>query len=286
MATRGSSTVIAIGAAIAWSKISKVGAVAGDVGAAPASHTHQLAGLGDVLITAPTVGQVLAYDAVNGRWINDDGGGGPGAMQPLSVWVNPTAVNAEGIDLPATVADRVLGRGFSTLQWMQVSRSMLANGLAFSVIGRSAATDGPVTDLVATPNSVLRRNALGQFGFAKITILEIDSQQSDGGYVLTSGSGGQPVWSRNQTLGSGAGTATSIQGSLVVVISNNGDYARISSAGIELFRRSISTVTPLVKLDLNAYGAWTTAKAMGIREIDVCDNGIPKKMLVLASAAY
>jgi hypothetical protein len=277
---------IANGAAIAWSKISKTGAVAGDIGAAPASHTHQLSGLGDVLITAPTVGQVLAYDAVNGRWINDEGGGGPGVMRPNSVWVNPTSANAEGTDLQATVANRVLGRAAGNLLWTTVTRSMLSDGVAFSVIGRAGATDGPVADLVATPNSALRRNALGEFGFAKITVLEIDSQQSDSGYVLTSGFGGQPAWSRNQTLGSGAGTATSIQGSLVVVISNNGDYARISSAGIELFRRSVSTVTPLLKLDLNAYGTWTTAKAMGIREIDVCDNGVAKKMLVLASAAY
>jgi hypothetical protein len=277
---------VANGAAIAWSKINKAGAVAGDIGAAPAGHTHQLSGLGDVLITAPTVGQVLAYDAVNGRWINDDGGSGPGVMRPNSVWVNPTTANAEGTDLPATAPNRVLARAAGNLQWTTVARAMLTDGVAFSVIGRAGATDGPVADLVATPNSVLRRNALGEFGFAKITALEIDSQQSDSGYVLTSGFAGQAAWSRNQTLGSGAGSATSIQGSLVVVISNNGDYAKISSAGIELFRRSVSTITPLVKIDLNAYGAWTTAKAMGIREIDVCENGVPRKMLVLASAAY
>jgi hypothetical protein len=207
-------------------------------------------------------------------------------MRPNSVCVNPTNVNAEGIDLQATVANRVLGRAAGNLQWTMVTRNMMSDGLAFSVIARAGATDGPVADLVATPNSVLRRNALGEFGFAKITVLEIDSQLSDSGYVLTSGFGGQPTWSRNQTLGSGAGTASSIQGSLVVVISNNGDYAKISSAGIELFRRSVSAITPLVKIDLNSYGAWTTAKAMGIREIDVCENGVPKKMLVLASAAY
>jgi len=277
---------VANGAAIAWSKISKAGATAADVGAAPASHQHALSGLSDVLITAPTVGQVLAYDAVSGRWINDDGGGGPGTMQPYSVWVNPTNANADGIDLPASATNRVLARGLGNLQWTQVSRPMLADGLAFSVIGRAGATDGPVADLVATPNSVLRRNALGEFGFAKITVLEIDSQQVDSGFVLTSGFGGQPAWNRNVALGSGAGSATSIQGSLIVVISNNGDYAKISSAGIELFRRSVSTVTPLVKLDLNAYAPWTTAKAMGIRAIDVCENGVPKKMLVLASATF
>ena len=277
---------IANGAAIAWSKISKAGAVAGDVGAAPASHTHPLSGLSDVLITAPTVGQVLAYDAVNGRWINDDGGGGPGAMRPLSVWVNPTNVNAEGIDLPATIDQRVLIRVAGSLSWGLVTRSALTDGTAYSVMGRSTGTAGPVADIAAAVNTTLRRGATGDLSFGKITLAHIDSGQTDGGWVMTTDNVGAPQWNRTLTLGKGAGTPVSVQGAIVVVISNNGDYAKISSGGIELFRRSVSTVTPLVKLDLNAYGAWTVAKAMGIREVDVCENGIPKKMLVLASATF
>ncbi len=239
-----------------------------------------------MLITAPTVGQVLAYDAVNGRWINDDGGGGPGAMRPLSVWVNPTNVNAEGIDLPATIDHRVLIRVAGSLSWGQVTGLAMTDGAAYSVMGRSTGTAGPVADIAAAVNTTLRRAATGDLGFGKITLAHIDSGQTDGGWVMTTDGVGAPQWNRTLTLGKGAGTPVSVQGAIVVVISNNGDYAKISSGGIELFRRSVSTVTPLVKLDLNAYGAWTVAKAMGIREVDVCENGIPKKMLVLASATF
>ena len=277
---------VAVGAAIAWSKIAKTGAVASDVGAAPATHTHPLAGLSDVVITTPTVGQVLAYDAVNGRWINDDGGGGPGTMRPLSVWVNPTNANAEGTDLPAGIDNRALLRVAGTIAWTQVNRQTLTDGSPYSVIGRATATSGPVADITADVSTVLRRGVSGDLAFGKIVSAHIDSGLTDDGWVLTTGPIGQLLWARTVTLGKGAGTPASVQGALVVVISNTGDYAKISSAGIELFRRSVSTVTPLVKLDLNAYATWTVAKAMGIREIDVCDNGVAKKMLVLGSAAF
>jgi hypothetical protein len=281
---------VAAGAGIAWSKIDTEGATPADVGAAPEDHDHALQGLRDVVITAPTVGQVLAYDALNGRWINDEpGGGGGGDIGPMpaaSVWANPTTDTAEGIAFTTAQDNRVLVKNLGQLFWMQVPRAALSNGAAYSVIGRAGSTLGPVADLTADLNTVLRRGASGDLGFGKIGMVFLESGQADDGWALTTGIMGQLQWTRTPTLGKGAGSSTSVAGALTVVISATGDYAKISSAGIELYRRSVSTTQPLVKLDLNAYASWTTAKAMGIREIDVCLDGVGKKMLVLASAPY
>ena len=182
--------------------------------------------------------------------------------------------------------NQLLGRVANSLHWTQVTRPMLADGFGCSVLARASEIDGPLADLTADPNTALRRGGSGDLAFGKLGLPHLDSGQSDDGWVMTTGFSGEWQWNRTLNLGKGAGTATSVQGALVVVISNTGDFVRISSAGIEIFRRSVSTGVPMVKLDLNAVSGWTMQKALSLREIDVCDNGVAKKMLVLASAPY
>ncbi len=278
---------IADDAAIAWSKIDPSTAVPEDVGAAAEDHTHRLEDLENVTITAPTVGQVLAYDALNEQWINDDpAGGGPGTMQPLSVWVNATTENADGTDLAASVDNRVLARIGGTIAWTQVNRASLADGAANSVLGRSGGVPGPVSDLVAGTNTVLRRTGFGDLGFGKITLAHLESGVSDDGWVMIATAGGSPQWSRAVTLGKNPGVSGATAGSLVVVLAGTGDYVHIGTNGIQMYRPSVSAGQALVRIDLNSYSTWTPAKALAIREIDVCENGVARKMLVLGSGTY
>jgi hypothetical protein len=278
---------VADDAAIAWSKIDWSAAAPEDVGAAAEDHTHRLEDLDNVSITAPTVGQVLAYDALNDRWVNDDpAGGGPGTMQPLSVWVNATTENADGTDLAAAADNRVLARIGGTIAWTQVNRPALADGAANSVMGRSGGVPGPVTDLVAGANTVLRRTGFGDLGFGKITLAHLESGVSDDGWAMIATTGGFPQWSRSVTLGKNAGVSGATAGSLIVVMAGTGDYVHIGANGIQMYRPSVSAGQALVRIDLNSYPSWTPAKALAIREIDVCENGVARKMLVLASGAY
>ena len=126
----------------------------------------------------------------------------------------------------------------------------------------------------------------------------------------------KPKWMRDVALGQGQRTATAEVGSLDIAISTDGDAVRISDAedGVAIYDRSVSTTVPVTKIKTDATVTLgntsvagsitignstsataivisptlvtTTGKALSIREIDVCDAGVAKKMLVLASAPY
>jgi hypothetical protein len=181
--------------------------------------------------------------------------GGPGEMARTSVWANATGQIADGAALAATQDNQVLLRVSGKLTW-----------------------------LTAESDSVLRLSPFG-LGFGKINAAYVDSGQTQEGWVFTVSHTGIAEFSRNLTLGQGAGKLTSTPGRLTVTQNAVGDYATISNTGIELFRRSVSTI-PMVKIDLNSYSAWSNLRTMSIREIDVCDGGRPKKMLVLASQPF
>jgi hypothetical protein len=78
----------------------------------------------------------------------------------------------------------------------------------------------------------------------------------------------KPSWLRDIKLGMGEGTGTSEQGSVIVVISDDGDYVKISSTGVEYFDRSLSTGTPKIKLDLSTGGV---KRYDGTSTFDSCD---------------
>jgi hypothetical protein len=181
--------------------------------------------------------------------------GGPGVMARTSVWANATGQIADGAALAATQDNQVLLRVSGKLTW-----------------------------LTAESDSVLRLSPFG-LGFGKINSAYVDSGQTQEGYVFTVSQTGTAEFSRNLTLGQGWGKLTSTPGRLTVTLNAVGDYASITNNGIELFRRSVSTI-PMVKIDLNSYSAWSNFRTMSIREIDICDGGRPKKMLVLASPPF
>lgn len=92
----------------------------------------------------------------------------------------------------------------------------------------------------------------------------------------------------NLVLGIGALTGTSTQGLLGVVKSNDGDYIKLSSGGIEIFDRSVSASTALIKIDVGHASLTSTARQLNVREVYVCDSstGTVKTMMLVGSAAY
>jgi hypothetical protein len=120
----------------------------------------------------------------------------------------------------------------------------------------------------------------------KLKIGGVDVEQTDQGWVIVTNTDGTPVATRNPTFGKGEGVTSATRGSLKVVLSTDGDYIVIDDNLVAIYKRSISTETPMIKIDLDDVASWSTGKAMSIREVDVCDGGAAKKMLILASAPY
>jgi hypothetical protein len=113
---------------------------------------------------------------------------------------------------------------------------------------------------------------------------------TDGGFVFASNST-TPFpgeWTKTLDLGTGQRTATATVGALDIAISTDGDAVLINDAadGIEIYDRSVSTTTPLIKISLGHASLNATGRQLAVREIDVCDAGVAKKMLVLASTPY
>jgi hypothetical protein len=108
------------------------------------------------------------------------------------------------------------------------------------------------------------------------------------GFAYVTKSDGTGEWAKTVDLGTGHRTATATVGAIDVAISTDGDSVLISDAadGIEIYDRSVSTTVPLIKVSLGHASLNATGRALSVREIDVCDGGTAKKMLVLASAPY
>jgi hypothetical protein len=144
-----------------------------------------------------------------------------------------------------------------------------APGIAVPIIHADTATSGALMSLSAGG------------GVANAT---------DGGFVYASNST-TPFpgeWTKTLDLGTGQRTASATVGAIDVSISTDGDAVLISDAadGIEIYDRSVSTTTPLIKISLGHASLNATGRQLAVREIDVCDAGTAKKMLVLASATY
>lgn len=103
----------------------------------------------------------------------------------------------------------------------------------------------------------------------------------------------RPKWLRDIILGQGQGVASSTAGRMRIVCGTDGDYIDLgvasTTARIAMFDRSVSTSVPLVDIDLSGVtptGGWATTKKLKLKEVDVCDSGTAKKMLILASDPY
>lgn len=103
----------------------------------------------------------------------------------------------------------------------------------------------------------------------------------------------RPKWLRDVKLGQGEGATSSTAGRMRIVCGTDGDYIDLgvasTTARIAMFDRSVSTSVPLVDIDLSGVtptGGWTTTKKLKLKEVDVCDSGTAKKMLILASDPY
>jgi hypothetical protein len=113
---------------------------------------------------------------------------------------------------------------------------------------------------------------------------------SEYGYVYASAASSPFAgeWTRSQSLGRGQRTSSADVGSLDVAISTDGDAVLIGDAvdGIAVYDRSVSTSVPVIKIALGNAALNATGRALEVREIDVCDGGTAKKMLVLCSVPY
>jgi hypothetical protein len=163
-----------------------------------------------------------------------------------------TAINALA---GAVTADRALVGNGTNVALGMVTRNTLSNGAACSIIGRSANSSGSVADITASADGQVLQRKDGAIVFD--TFVSLPTAPSGAGWVL-SHDGSNASWDQTVALGN-----TSAAGSLTI--------ANSTSAS------AIVLATTLI----NAAG-----KVMSVREIDVCDGGTAKKMLVLASAPY
>ena len=116
----------------------------------------------------------------------------------------------------------------------------------------------------------------------------VPAAAGDGYVYATKSSDYTGEWTKTLDLGTGQRTATATVGSLDTAISTDGDAVLISDAadGIEIYDRSVSASTPLIKISLGHASLNATARQLAVREIDVCDGATAKKMLVIGSAPY
>lgn len=164
----------------------------------------------------------------------------------------------------------------------------IAGGTACSVVGNSTATAGALAPIVATANGQVLQRQSGVLMFEAIFGLLPLVSASDAGKMLWVTTAGTWQAARDVYLGVDPLTASSVQGSFGVVTSSDGDYIKTSSAGIELYDRSISTVTPLIKIALGHASLNATARQIVVGEATVCDpaTGTVKTMLLLRSDVY
>jgi hypothetical protein len=195
----------------------------------------------------------------------------------LSVVGNSTNTAGSINAIAAAAADTLLGRRGTTLTWAKVAKAEMADAVATSVIGRSANSTGVTADIAASADGQILVRASAALSW--LTAPTVDGQ------VLTRTGAGTLAW---QAPASGLPAAPSGAG---WVLSHNGtsaswdqtvDLGNTSAAGSLTIANSTSTSAIVLATTLiNAAG-----KIMSVREIDVCDAGVAKKMLVLASAPY
>jgi hypothetical protein len=156
--------------------------------------------------------------------------------------------------------------------------------------GDISTTDG--TDFVRLPvgtnGQALVADSAESVGMKWSTVSGLPSvTATDEGKMLYVDSTGAWSTTRDVYLGDNPLQASSVQGSFGVVKSSDGDYIKLSSAGLEIFDRSVSTTTPLIKIDIDHISLNAIGRQLSVKELDVCDaNGVAKKALFICSNPY
>ncbi|MBA2481223.1 MAG: hypothetical protein H0V44_11220 [Planctomycetes bacterium] len=271
-------------AGIAWSKLDTTDATPADVGAAPASHTHLISELSDVQVVSPTIGQVLVWNATLGVWQNDDPADVTGLMAARSVWANPTGAPAEGVSVTAGADNQVLMRVSGTLQFAALTPASWGDRLSCSVIGRSSINPGPAADIQAPSNDSVLMRVTDTLQWLT-TVPRMKFGNSPTGSIEFINSGGF-VSHEYISLNTSQAWKQHNNGRTRFYY-NGSDYWEISANGqtIELSGWVSGTIRHRISLNANA-NLGGASRTLSLREIDVCENGIAKRMAVLASAPY
>ncbi|MBA3846792.1 MAG: hypothetical protein H0X45_09125, partial [Planctomycetes bacterium] len=274
--------VVGAGAGIAWSKISKSGATPADVGAAPAAHSHPLATLPDVAIAGASDGQALVFSG--GAWRNGAGSGGAPTLQPHSVLANPTAVAALGVSVAAADDHRLLMRLGGAIQFARATRASLEPGQACSVLGNVSAFSGDVVDIAAQVDDVVLMRANATLQWAE-TITRMRFGGASNGLVRFINSGG--VASHEYEAVNTVQAWKQLANGRTRFYWNPTDFweIRASGATIEIGGYIGGTQRHRIVLDASLPLGGSN-RTLSLREIDVCEGGVAKKMTILASAAY
>jgi hypothetical protein len=183
--------------------------------------------------------------------------------------------------------------------------SVVAAGTAYTLFGRATGTAGLPAGIAAAEATVMQRGVGGNLAFSTTIVLgKAGSGGSLGGWkVNASTSGTASEWENSGSTNSltakynGTTVLDVKAGSTQQIVLKNtsgtaGTTIQIDWSGnsprLQMFRPDISTTTPLLDINLATAptGGWTTAKAVTLREIDVCDAGTAKKMLIMASAPF
>jgi hypothetical protein len=264
---------------------------------APSAHSHTL--VGDVSgttatavvdkikgtavsATAPTtLYQFLKYDTASSTWL------------PFS-FVFSAATSGRLLQVDTSAAS-----GFAEVQ------SEVANTL----IGRSSATAGVIgaigasVGVSAAEGTVMQRAVGGNLAFATTIVLGKAAATLGGWKVNASTTATASEWEASGTTNSltakynGTTVLEVKAGSTQQIVCKNtsgtaGTTIQIDWSGnsprLQMFRPDISTTVPMLDINLATAptGGWTTAKAVTLREIDVCDSGTAKKVMRMESAPY
>lgn len=159
----------------------------------------------------------------------------------------------------------------------RVTRNTLSDGSACSVIGRSASSSGVVADISAGSNDLVfgrRSNALTWAKVAKAEMADASATSVIGRSANSTGVTADISGAANQVLACNSAPA--------LVFSRTITLGDTSNAG----SLTIGNTTSASAIVISPTLVTTAGKILSIREIDVCDAGVAKKMLVLASAPY
>jgi len=230
--------------------------------------------------TAPTTKyQVIKYDTTGTNWKPWDMAGGSPRTGDI-IYVDTAAAD-----------------GYNLVQ----------GGKALSVLGRSAATDGLPAPIEAAEATALQRGVGGTLSFSATIVL---GKAGTGGSlgsckVNASTSATASEWEVSGTSNavtakySGTTVLEVKGGSTQQIVCKNtsgtaGTTIQIDWSGnsprLQMFRPDISTTTPMLDINLATAptGGWTTAKAIALTELSVCDNtgALKKRMFLCSAAAY
>lgn len=277
-------------AAIAWTKLNKSGSSladlttksAADLSSGTLAAARMPALTGDITAAVGTTATTLASVGTAGTTgsasvvpvITTDAKGRVTAV--TSATITPASIGAADLahthslvgDVGGTTAATVIGSGkvlTAMIGANQVTAAKLAQSAGYTVVGNPGTTLADPTGLTAsTAGTVLARSAAG-WGF--IDDVELGTTGSGGGSFKVFFAAGKYVEI------STTGVVTIFQSSTAQVVVD-------ANAKVTITYPSSNTV------EINSADFVGSSKAVKLREIDVCDAGVAKKMLMLCSAAY